>query len=321
MCAHSDGVPRETMDRAHVERLLDELLPSASLLTPSAGSEPLLGDFDLMVEMCRKHELHLNLITNGTLLKGKRFREIADRIQKLYISFDSHVPEIYEKIRTPATFEKTVSNIREILPIATEMEIPVGFVVVLMADNVPRFPDYIDFIADLGGDRARVDVRLQRLIHLSKGCKAQDVGDLYTPERLLEILHQAMERARERGIILVSELDDPLQGTFSPVAPFVRGVSGDTLVKIMDIIKERYYYFCSMASCYLKIEPTGSVFPCCRSPEALYMGNVLTTPFDEIWNNKKYRSFRKRMNAGDYPECCRTCDVLVNNPFYKKNRS
>ena len=39
---------------------------------------------------------------------------------------------------------------------------------------------------------------------------------------------------------------------------------------------------------------------------------------DEIWNGEKYREFRRRMHARDYPEVCRGCDVLTANPHFDK---
>jgi len=316
MCTHADGEPLRKMNKQDATSVLDQVLPNASVLTPSAGSEPLLGNFNLIMEQCRKYDVHLNMITNATLLDGKKFREIAERIQKIFISFDSHIPEIYEKIRTPAKFDDVVHNIRDIFAVAADLKIPVGIVVVLMADNAPDIPDFVDFIADLGGDKAKVEIRLQPLLYISSNCKAQEVMDRFSTDQLLTIMQQAVKRATGRGIIMNSELPGPLYGNFAPVTPFVRGVSGDILMQVIDVVRERYPYFCSMASSYMKISPDGSVFPCCRSPDELCMGNILLTSYEEVWNNEKYRAFRRSMNLREYPAVCKDCSVLVGNPDY-----
>jgi radical SAM protein with 4Fe4S-binding SPASM domain len=45
------------------------------------------------------------------------------------------------------------------------------------------------------------------------------------------------------------------------------------------------------------ITATGDVVPCCRDPRAKYiMGNLITEDFEDIWNNKKYRYFRKMIH-------------------------
>ena len=50
----------------------------------------------------------------------------------------------------------------------------------------------------------------------------------------------------------------------------------------------------------------GNVVPCCRDPKAEYiMGNILEEDLKEIWNNKKYRAFRKQIltNQRKVPLC------------------
>jgi len=87
---------------------------------------------------------------------------------------------------------------------------------------------------------------------------------------------------------------------------------------MLDEIRERFPHFCSMSTSYVKIEPNGDVYPCCRGPRELVMGNVNEQPLAQIWNSEKYRAFRRRMNARDYHEVCRGCDVLIANPRFDK---
>ncbi len=100
---HVDGVDPRDLDRARAGKILDEILPVASLLTPSAGSEPLLGDFEFLVAKCREHGTLLNLITNGTLLTEERLALCVDQLSRLQISIDSHRPEVFAELRRPAT--------------------------------------------------------------------------------------------------------------------------------------------------------------------------------------------------------------------------
>jgi len=53
----------------------------------------------------------------------------------------------------------------------------------------------------------------------------------------------------------------------------------------------------------------GNVVPCCRDPKAEYiMGNIFEENLKDIWNNKKYRAFRKQIlnNQKNIP-ICRLC--------------
>jgi radical SAM protein with 4Fe4S-binding SPASM domain len=318
MCGQADGVPLAVMRKADAVKLLDELLPTTSLWTPSALSEPMLADIRLVVDKCREHAVFLNLYSNATLLTAERFRWMADRIQKLYISFDSHDPAVFERTRVGAKFDEVVANVRAILPIATELRIPIGFVCVLMADNAPHLAELVDFFADLGAATAHADLRVQPMLYNAKGCAGRDARERWSPEQLGAFLDRAGERALARGINFYADFDEPLRRAVTPVAPFVRGIMPDMLEHMTETIRERYPHFCRMASFYMKIEPDGTVYPCCRAPHELRMGNVHETPVFEIWNGPKYRELRRRMFAGDYPTACRSCSFLVDNPAFER---
>ena len=316
MCGQADGVPLVVMKREDAARLLDGLLPTISLWTPSALSEPMLADIKQVIQKCREHEVWLNLYSNATVLDGKRFLEICDRIQKLHISFDSHHKQVLESLRVRANFEEVVQHIKEILPLAAARGVPVGFVAVLMADNLLHLAEFIDFLADIGAADARCDLRVQPMLYNAKGCEGRNVTDRFTPAEIERELDRACERARARKINFFSEFDDPFRRAVTVVPPHIRGIMPDMLIHMTETIRQRYPHFCRMASYYVKIEPDGRVFPCCRAPNELEMGNVKEQEFEQIWNGDKYRGFRRRMHARDYPEVCRTCDVLVANPHF-----
>ena len=112
------------------------------------------------------------------------------------------------------------------------------------------------------------------------------------------------------------ELDEPFRRSVQPVPPRFRWIMGHLVVTQTDYIRANYPGFCSMATYHLKVAPTGEVYPCCRAPRELVMGNVREETVEEIWNGEKYREFRRRMFAGDYPDPCSTCDILIANPLF-----
>lgn len=318
MCGQADGVPLVVMKREDAARLLDDILPTTSLWTPSALSEPMLADIKQVITKCREHDVWLNMYSNATVLDGKRFLDIQDRVQKLHISFDSHDKVAFEGLRVRADFDTVVQHVREILPLAAERGVPVGFVAVLMADNLLHLAEFVDFLADLGATEARSDIRVQPMLYNAKGCEGRTVTDRFTTAEIERELDRACERARARKINFYVDFDEPLRRAVTVVPPHVRGIMPDMLIHMTETIRERYPHFCRMASYYTKIEPDGRVFPCCRAPDELEMGNVKETPFEEIWNGERYRTFRRRMFAGDYPNACKTCSFLVDNPAFER---
>jgi len=319
MCAQADGLPVKVMPNEEARRLLDEVLPSVSVITPSAISEPLLGNIDLILEKCRQHEVYLNLTTNATVLDGKRFRAMADRIARLNISFDSHVPEVFERIRVRAKFPVVVKNIREILPAATELGVPITFVFVLMSENASHLPETVDFLADLGASEARAQIRVQRLLGGELGSRAEhlEVHRRYSQDEIVGFIDRAVERARERKVLFYVDAEEPYHRVVAPIPPVLRSIGPELLEVVTEAVRRKYPQFCSMAATYLKVDPDGTVYPCCRQPAELVMGNARETPIEEIWNGEKFREFRRRMFAGDYPKACLGCDVLVGNPHFK----
>jgi radical SAM protein with 4Fe4S-binding SPASM domain len=318
MCAQADGVPVEVMKKEDAVKLLDEALPHMTLWTPSALSEPMLANIRLVVQKCREHEVFLNMYSNCTLLDGAKFADMADRIHKLWISFDSSRKDVLEMLRAGAEFDQVVANIRGVLAVAAERNIPVGFVAVLVKDNLDNLHELVDFLVDLGAAKAKCDLRIQPMLDNAVRCRDQNVFAAYTPEQINYWIDRACERARATGLSFHVDIDDPYRRNVVSQPPITRGITADVLSVMLDEIRERFPHFCSMASNYVKIEPNGSVFPCCRGPRELLMGNVNEQSLGEIWNGDKYRDFRRRMNARDYPEVCRTCDVLIANPHFDK---
>ncbi|MEQ8766141.1 MAG: radical SAM/SPASM domain-containing protein [Planctomycetota bacterium] len=320
MCSKADGEPVMAMKKSDAEKVIGQIFPFASVITPSANSEPLLGDMQFLAKMCKEHQVYFNIYSNATILDGAKFEHIAPNTYKLWISLDSHVPEIFEKIRVGADFETVSRHVREIIPVAAKHRVPLGFVVVLMNENAPILADFVDWVADISGPNRAPDIRVQEMLYNSEAAAKYDVNLQYTKDEIKGFIDQAAARAKKRNVGLLCDLPGELWRhvpveTTEGHAP--RGIGPEFLDKLIGTIEQKFPHFCSMASTYLKVNPDGAVFPCCRAPKELEMGNVLEKSVWEIWNGEKYRKFRKQMNCGDYPEVCSTCGVLVNNPHYQ----
>lgn len=62
---------------------------------------------------------------------------------------------------------------------------------------------------------------------------------------------------------------------------------------------------------------TGAVNPCCqvlgRDEEAV-LGHFSEQTFEEIWYGKEYEQLRKDHETGNYPDYCKGCDFLLDDP-------
>lgn len=75
-----------------------------------------------------------------------------------------------------------------------------------------------------------------------------------------------------------------------------------------------YKYLCLLLFFNAAIRADGSVFPCCKVEykEYLNLGNLFENSFLDIWNSKKFISFREDFLAGKNSEC--------NNCFFEYSR-
>ena len=62
---------------------------------------------------------------------------------------------------------------------------------------------------------------------------------------------------------------------------------------------------------------TGAIHPCCqvlgRDNEAV-LGHLSEESLKDIWNGDKYNQLRKQHKTGEYPDFCKSCDFLIDDP-------
>jgi radical SAM protein with 4Fe4S-binding SPASM domain len=318
MCHQADGIPPQAMPRDKARAVADQVLPFALHLTPSDASEPLINDLDEVVALCRKHDVQMLLYCNGTLLDEATFRRIAPVTHRIWFSIDSPDRATFEALRVNAKLDQVLANIRTVMPLAREARIEVGFNAVVMLPNWKQCPELVDLVADLGGTQ----LSLQELLPNSTGYEQLKIDGRVDEPAFGAMVELVRLRAQARRVSVSLHLHQPWGGEIVCHPP--RQGSKAPLAEIrelhMDSLARMHPGFCSMAMNYLKVTPDGAVYPCCRGPAELKMGNLLEQPFEAIWNGPAYREFRRRMFAGDYPDVCRHCVVLTGPAHFPGHR-
>lgn len=62
---------------------------------------------------------------------------------------------------------------------------------------------------------------------------------------------------------------------------------------------------------------TGAVAPCCQvlgQDEKAVLGHTSENTIEEIWNGPEYSKLRDQHTTGDYPDFCKGCDFLIDDP-------
>jgi radical SAM protein with 4Fe4S-binding SPASM domain len=65
--------------------------------------------------------------------------------------------------------------------------------------------------------------------------------------------------------------------------------------------------FCILPWIHIYANPDGSVLPCCIGDHHNHLGNVQSQTIEEVWNDEKYRTMRKKMLTGEKCDECSAC--------------
>ncbi len=161
MCPREFGYyPPEDFDFELFKRIIDEVRSQTELVFPWGAGEPLMNpDIYRMVRYCKDAEIYVVISTNGTFLNEKSSHQLIDcGLDNLIIAVDGTTPEVYEKYRKGAKFDKVVKNIHQFLKVKKERESKM-FVVLQMVrlpDNRHQVRDFHKMWSIEGVDEIRI---------------------------------------------------------------------------------------------------------------------------------------------------------------------
>ncbi len=161
MCPRELGYyPPQDFDFNLFKQIIDEVRDQTELVFPWGGGEPLMNpDLFKMIRYSKDAGIYTVVSTNATLLDRKRsYRILRSGLDHLIIAFDGTTPEVYQKYRKGAKFEKVRKNILRFLAIKTELQSPL-FVVMQMVrlpENRHQVRDFHRMWSIEGVDEIRI---------------------------------------------------------------------------------------------------------------------------------------------------------------------
>lgn len=161
MCPREFGYyPPQDFDFNLFKQVIDEIHTQTELVFPWGGGEPLMNpDLGKMIRYCKDAGIYTVVSTNATILNGKRGRELIESgLDNLIIAFDGATPEVYEKYRKGAKFEKVRANILKFLELKVEMKSDLFVVLqmVRLTDNRHQVRDFHRLWSIPGVDEVRI---------------------------------------------------------------------------------------------------------------------------------------------------------------------
>jgi radical SAM protein with 4Fe4S-binding SPASM domain len=278
-------------------KALVDTLPELSVVTLQGLGEPLLAPHLVdMIEHAARRGCRVGFNTNGTLLTAKRAeRLVRAGLAWLHVSVDGATAATYEGIRDGASFDRVAANVRSLIEVKRRLGADrpdVSLVFVAMRRNVHELPDLVRLTASWGVGKLRV----QNLSH--------SFGDTDPAGSYAEIREFAAREAL---------WDDGARGV--PAFDDARRVAAALGVDVrLPRLEPRVAAGDGEPGCdwpwrSAYVTHTGAVQPCCMlmGGDRGVLGDVGTTPFDEIWRGATYREFREALLTRTPPAVCRGC--------------
>ncbi len=282
-CSHCyNARPRQypELSTAEWKKVIDLLWQIGIPHIVFTGGEPTLReDLPELIAYAEQLGQITGINTNGRRLKDPIFLDslIKAGLDHIQITLESHDPAIHDRmVAASGAWQDTVAGIRN----AVTSRLYIMTNTTLLQENSKYLKDTLKFLADLQVPT----VGLNALIYSGRG---ENVGTGLAEEELPPLLETARELTSSAGQRLIWYT--PTQYChFDPILLDL-GVKG-----------------CTAALYNMCIEPDGAVLPC----QSYYtsLGNILTEPWDAIWNHTLAISLRQRTNV---PAACQTCAFLT----------
>ena len=269
------GTVRE-MPLADWQRVLDKLwavgIPHVCFTGGEATQSPLLLP---LTEKAEDIGLVTGLLSNGRRLADRAFASAlcAAGLDHLQITLESANAAVHDDmVGAAGAWRQTVDGIRN----AVAEDVYLLTNTTLCRSNAAGAVKTVEFLAELGLRQ----FAMNGIIHTGKAPAAEVALPV---AELAGLLDRVIRRAEDLGLRFIW-YTPTRYCQFNPLE--------------MDLGPKR----CSAAHYAICIEPDGSVLPCQSYFEAA--GNILTDPWERLWNSPLFRDLRDRRQAS---ETCRRC--------------
>ena len=282
-CAHCYNARERNFPELSKEqwfKILDQLWAlGVPHIVFTGGEATLRNDLPELIRHAESNGQITGLNTNARRLADEKYVQTLidaglDHVQVTVESCDEQIHD--EMMRAKGAFKQTIAGLRNAL--ASKLYVMTN--TTMLCTNVHKIPDTLDFLADIGVPT----IGLNALIYSGNGLT---VGTGLKENELQPILEIATRKTNEHGQRLIWYT--PTQYCeFDPTASNL-GVKG-----------------CTAALYSMCIESNGDVMPCQSYYQTL--GNILTDPWDSIWNHKLSVQLRERQSL---PSKCEGCPVVA----------
>jgi len=275
--------PAVHLDMPAFNRVLSRFPGLLSVKLQGMG-EPLLNrDLAAMLLEGESRGISMQFISNGTILDSATADKLL-QLKRTHIGFslDGATAETFESVRTGASFDKVVANIRELTRRRGKRVFPlISVTTVVTSNNLHEIPALVRLAKELGVDSINLQTALTNW--------GKEEIDEYNETIRVSPRSVQVETVFQEARRIAAELHVDLK-----------------------IWREDYYtkrHKCPWPWTRVFVAANGDVVPCCilADSDTIRMGNLFEQSFAEIWNSPQYRDFRQRIKSHRLHEFCKNC--------------
>ena len=285
-----------------VEKLVEETDPF--YVTLNGLGEPLLDKTIFnKLEFLHQRGVMTSMPTNGTYIRRGNIDKFARNLPDvLHFSIDGATKESYEYVRVLGNFEEVVEHYRKLLDLRSQGKTRPGTkIAILCALQKANLFDY----------RA-----MYQLVQSMPGLDSFDLVPVFDFD-LEGGKFSYLIPSREEVLELHRQLDRAIAGASGDdERDFYRNwkeVSGAWLADTHGPASSAYQavnsHSCVVPWYSAHVDAKGRVYPCCYLTNSEHvMGNIYTSPFEDVWHGERYRKFRSDlMTDRKHLSGCATC--------------
>lgn len=300
--------PSAVMDTAKAVAFLQSVAHFRPMIRMFGGEPFLHPDWPAIFAAAVSNGLPITVVTNGTRLLGRAEELIRSGLLAVGISVDP--PSANDVHRGDGTFsicERVIAEIREAKARLGSSTPQIEIYTTVYEGTYAQLIPWAERLADWGIDTLRLQHQIwlrtaqrpvsEELIHRAIGDSTFFRSDVDTycsdemPNVDVRVLEQQLHELETRSY--------PYRLEFHPPLP-VR--------EMMEFYRDPNFRRetarpCTLISSYAFVDPRGRLYPCLT----LDMGNVFEQPFEEVWNGRKFRAFRRLLRREERLPLCERC--------------
>ena len=281
--AESPARGREVAEMTTVEvrSIIDRIFDEAHCPTVSfTGGEPCVRpDLPHLIAYAKGKGMRVNLITNGLRCDDAQYVASLKEagLDSAQVSLEGPSPTIHDAVvQRPGAFARTTRAVH----LLRAAGIHTHTNTTICRSNRDHLQDLVDYIADqLQSEYFSMNVII------STGTALQHRDEDVTYTEIGPVIEQLQQRAQHKGVRFV---------WYSPVPyclfnPITHGLGSKS---------------CACVDGLLSVAPDGELLPCSSYERGI--GNLLHTPFNELWYSAQARYWRRKQFI---PPVCRGCEM------------